>query len=102
MEEKLDRIVVLEHKIIDLLNKLKQNHFDLTKLSESNEQLSGQNNTLSEQLQRLKAENKTLKIANNLLGSTEGKASTKNKINSLIKDVDYCISQLTEISSVYE
>ena len=102
MEQKFKKIVVLEHKIIELLNKLKQNHFDLTQLRESNEELKQQNNNYLDDLQRLKAENKSLKIANNLLGSQEGKASTKHKINGLIKDVDYCISQITEINSVYE
>lgn len=102
MDEKLEKIVVLEQKIIDLLNKLKQNHFDLTKLNDENQDLLQQNNNYTEEVLHLKAENKSLKIANNLLGSNEGKASTKNKINSLIKEVDFCINQLTEINSVYE
>jgi hypothetical protein len=50
------------------------------------------------QVKSLKEENKSLKIANNLLGSNEGKTQTKAKINSLIKEVDYCISQLTEMN----
>jgi len=39
-----------------------------------------------------------LKIANNLLGSNEGKTQTKAKINSLIKEVDHCIQQLSEMN----
>jgi hypothetical protein len=46
----------------------------------------------------LQNENKSLKIANNLLGSNEGKSQAKTKINSLIKEVDYCIQQFTEMN----
>jgi hypothetical protein len=53
---------------------------------------------LEEELKGLKEENKSLKIANNLLGSNEGKTQTKAKINSLIKEVDYCISRITELN----
>ena len=53
---------------------------------------------LDDQMKNLKEENKSLKIANNLLGSNEGKTQTKAKINSLIKEVDYCISQLSEMN----
>jgi hypothetical protein len=53
---------------------------------------------LEENISALKEENKSLRIANNLLGSNEGKTQTKTKINSLIKEVDYCIQQLSEIN----
>ena len=56
------------------------------------------NKELENQIKSFKEENKSLKIANNLLGSNEGKTQTKAKINSLIKEVDYCISQLTEMN----
>ena len=46
----------------------------------------------------LQKENKSLKIANNLLGSNEGKSQTKTKINGLIKEVDDCINQLSEMN----
>ena len=39
---------------------------------------------------------KSLKIANTILGSNNGKKDTKLEINSLIREIDYCISQLTE------
>jgi hypothetical protein len=98
MEQKPLVIATLEEKIIGLLNRLKENHLNLTKLTESNESLSVQNKALEEKILALKEENKSLKIANNLLGSNEGKTQTKTKINSLIKEVDYCIQQLSEIN----
>ena len=98
MDQKPLAIATLEEKIIGLLNRLKENHLNLTKLTESNESFSVQNKSLEEKILALKEENKSLKIANNLLGSNEGKTQTKTKINSLIKEVDYCIQQLSEIN----
>lgn len=98
MDQKPLAITTLEEKIIGLLNRLKENHLNLTKLKESNESLSVQNKALKENISALKEENKSLRIANNLLGSNEGKTQTKTKINSLIKEVDYCIQQLSEIN----
>ena len=98
MDQKPLAIATLEEKIIGLLNRLKENHLNLTKLKESNESLSVQNKALEENISALKEENKSLRIANNLLGSNEGKTQAKTKINSLIKEVDYCIQQLSEIN----
>ena len=39
---------------------------------------------------------KSLKIANTILGSDNGTKDTKLEINSLIREIDYCISQLTD------
>ncbi|MDG2108995.1 MAG: hypothetical protein P8J71_03495 [Flavobacteriaceae bacterium] len=91
-------ILILESKIIALLNKLKENHLELKTLKDKNSLLELQKSELEGQIKRFKEENKSLKIANNLLGSNEGKTQTKAKINSLIKEVDYCISQLTEMN----
>ena len=38
----------------------------------------------------------TLKVANAMLGSDDNKRETKLKINALIREIDYCISQLSE------
>ena len=96
--QKPSDILILESKIIALLNKLKENHLELKTLKDKNSLLELQKSELEGQIKRLKEENKSLKIANNLLGSNEGKTQTKAKINSLIKEVDYCISQLTEMN----
>lgn len=98
MNQKPVAIVLLEEKIIGLLNKLKENHLNLTKFEELNATLHERNKALEEKIVKLEEENKSLKIANNLLGSKEGKTQTKAKINSLIKEVDYCIQQLSEMN----
>ena len=98
MNHKTSSLVILEAKIIELLNKLKENHLDLKTLREQNTLLENEKNELKSSLQLLKEENQSLTIANNLLGSNEGNTKTKSKINSLIKEVDYCIAQITEMN----
>ena len=96
--QKPSDILILESKIIVLLNKLKENHLEIKTFKDKNSILELQKKELEDQIKSLKEENESLKIANNLLGSNEGKTQTKAKINSLIKEVDYCISQLTEMN----
>ncbi|MEL0073906.1 MAG: hypothetical protein VW710_05580 [Flavobacteriaceae bacterium] len=98
MNHKTSSLVILEAKIIELLNKLKENHLDLKTLREQNTLLENEKKELKSSLQLLKEENQSLTIANNLLGSNEGNTKTKSKINSLIKEVDYCIAQITEMN----
>ena len=50
----------------------------------------------SEEIVNLKSTEETLKIANSLLGGEENKRDTKLKINSLIREIDYCIAQLSD------
>jgi chromosome segregation ATPase len=50
----------------------------------------------TEQIVALKSESETLKMANSLLGGDENKRDTKLKINSLIREIDYCIAQLSD------
>jgi chromosome segregation ATPase len=47
-------------------------------------------------IEALKKECDSLKMANSLLGSEENKRDTKLKINSLIREIDYCIAQLSD------
>ena len=88
---------VLEERIVQLLNKLKDNHLLINKIQTENQQLVRDSSLLKTQISELKKENESLKMANSLLGSNESKAITKRKINSLIKEVDFCIHELSEI-----
>ena len=47
-------------------------------------------------LETLKKDMETLKITNSLLGSEDYKRDTKLKINSLIREIDYCIAQIAD------
>ena len=98
MNKKQTSIELLEKKIIGLLNKLKENHLNFSKLQERNSVLERSTKELAKKLLIIQDENKSLIIANNLLGSNKGKLQTKTKINSLIKEVDICINHLSEIN----
>lgn len=88
---------VLEERIVQLLNKLKENHLLINKLKTDNQQLEQVSSLLKIEISDIKKDNDSLRMANSLLGSKESKAITKRKITSLIKEVDFCIHQLSEI-----
>ncbi|MBY8961133.1 hypothetical protein KJK34_00050 [Flavobacterium sp. D11R37] len=86
----------LEYKLKQLLRKMemleKRNRELENKLSES----AMVNGSQLEEIMMLKKQNETLKMANSLLGSDDNKRETKLKINSLIREIDYCIAQLSD------
>ena len=96
MSEIVDIIDTLEIKIEKLFNKIdslqEKNQALENELNQS--LLSNQNQTLI--VETLKKDFETLKTTNSLLGSEDYKKDTKLKINSLIREIDYCIAQLSD------
>ena len=94
---KIEEIVdALENKISKLLHKhevLKQTN---VKLSNQLKDYQQQVQNYQEQVADWSEKYETLKIANSMLGSDENKRETKLKINTLIRDIDHCIAQLSE------
>ena len=86
----------LEDKVFKLLNKTESlqlyNQELLIKLVDL-EKISQQQIA---EIKTLKSNFDSIKITNSLLGSDEYKRDTKLKINSLIRDIDYCIAQLSD------
>ena len=89
-------IDTLENKVEKLFVKMKsleKNNQDLkNELTETASLIQ----TQSREIEALKTQYETLKIANSLLGSDDNKRDTKLKINSLIRDIDYCIAQMAD------
>ncbi len=89
-------IDTLENKIERLFTKIKsveKNNQDLKiELTKAATIIQNQ----SQEIEMLKKQYETLKIANSLLGSDDNKRDTKLKINSLIREIDYCIAQLSD------
>lgn len=91
-------------EIIDTLeNKVEKLFIKLKSLEKINQDLkieltkSAQTiQTQHQEIEALKTQYETLKIANTLLGSDDNKRDTKLKINSLIREIDYCIAQLSD------
>ncbi|MCA0131660.1 hypothetical protein [Winogradskyella alexanderae] len=91
-----DIVDALENKISKVLHKqevLKQTNAKLA------QRLEQQQQKLLEQQEEIASWNEkyeTLKMANSMLGGDDNKRETKLKINALIRDIDHCISQLSE------
>lgn len=89
-------IDTLENKLGKLILKIKnleKNNQDLkVELTKAAQIIQTQSN----EIEALKSQYDTLKIANSLLGSEDNKRDTKLKINSLIREIDYCIAQLSD------
>ena len=86
----------LENRISKILHKLevlKQNNAKLNEELETTQQKMIQQEAL---ISSWEEKYESLKFANSILGSDESKRETKLKINTLIREIDYCISQLSE------
>ncbi|WP_395064565.1 hypothetical protein [Flavobacterium sp.] len=91
-------------EIIDTLeNKIQKLFMKVSNLEQKNQALQDelkisvsatQHHNLA--IETLKKDYETLKMTNSLLGSEDYKRDTKLKINSLIREIDYCIAQLAD------
>ena len=86
----------LENKLGDLLQKYKSLEEDHAVLLKDFNRVKVENRELQEGLMASESKIQTLKAANALLGSNDFKKETKLKINSLIREIDQCIVQLSE------
>ena len=89
-----EQVIEIEKNVILLLNKLKDNYLLIQSLQSKLKELESSNSNFIEEISLLKQKNKSLSLANSLLGSDENKGDTKDKINSLIKEIDRCLNQL--------
>ncbi len=94
MSESNKNVELLERNIVLLLNKLEENYYALQSLSKQLEDSYILQKKISEENKLLKEANTSLEIANTLLGSNTSNTKTKNKINTLIRQVDNCIFHL--------
>ncbi len=96
MSEIAEIVGTLENRLQKLFLKLDTLEKSSTELKQELQQAAATIRQQSQEIEALKSEQSTLKIANSLLGSDENKRDTKLKINSLIREIDYCIAQLSD------
>jgi len=96
MSEIAGIIDTLEGRIKKLLHKIDALEAENGELRENAIKAVAVAERQSDEIGRLKSANETLRMANSLLGSDDNKRDTKLKINSLIRDIDYCIAQLAD------
>ncbi|SDG80780.1 hypothetical protein SAMN04488062_102223 [Flavobacterium omnivorum] len=89
-------IDTLENKVEKLFVKMKGLEKNNQDLKDELTKTASIIQTQSKEIEALKTQYEGLKIANTLLGSDEDKRDTKLKINSLIREIDYCIAQLSD------
>ena len=96
MSEISEVVISVQHKVSKLVKKMQAlheiNESLLTEIEEAEDIIIRQGRVI----ESLEKENETLRLANSLLGSDEYKKETKLKINSIIREIDYCINQLSE------
>jgi chromosome segregation ATPase len=96
MSEIVQIIDSLESKIGLLLNKISSLEEKNTTLERELKKSSVSCQEQLNSIETLKKDYESLKLTNSLLGSEDYKRDTKLKINSLIREIDSCIAQLSD------
>ena len=86
----------LENRISKLLHSHQNMKQANAKLEGDLSVLKTQHNQFQEEIDGWREKCDSLKLANSMLGSEEYKRDTKLKINALIREIDQCITQLSE------
>ena len=96
MDNLYQKVSTLDGKLTKLLSQYSD-------LQEQNKKLLQQNNIFEQQLVQkhqqfndLESKFESLRVANAMVGSKEDKHITKLKINTLIREIDKCIVQLSD------
>ncbi|WP_224484786.1 hypothetical protein [Robertkochia aurantiaca] len=96
MSKMVELVDSLEVKVSKLLHRLKvlerTNRRLEQEVADANQKISGLEKTAQEWEEKYHS----LKMANSMLGSNENKTEAKLKINTLIREIDLCIAQLSE------
>ena len=89
-------IDTLENRIEKLFGKIDTLEKNAQNLKEELSQSATIIQKQCNEIEVLKTQYESLKTASSLLGSEDNKRDTKLKINSLIREIDYCIAQLSD------
>ncbi len=86
----------LENRVIKLLQEYESLKILKIKLEDEITILKSQQDQNIIEIDSWKDECNSLRIANSMLGSNKHKRETKLKINELVREIDKCITQLSE------
>ncbi len=96
MSELVKIVDSLENKISKLLHKLELLHQANQKLEAELDSSRNDKDLTSKTVSEWEQKYNSLKLANSMLGSNTNKTEAKLKINTLIRELDHCITQLAE------
>ena len=91
----MDYLKILQEKISLLLNKLDETKVLNKSLESENENLIKINKDLETKIKIIQAKEKQLKILSAVNDDDSDKQYFKNKIDYLIKEIDYCIERIS-------
>ena len=91
----MDYLKILQEKISLLLNKLDETKVLNKSLESKNENLIKINKNLETKIKIIQAKEKQLKIVSAVNDDDSDKQYFKNKIDYLIKEIDYCIERIS-------
>lgn len=89
----VDSLEVRFQKLLKKMESLQQSNQEMQQKLDQAERIVQHQ---EQEIKDLKSNFDSIKITNSLLGSDEYKRDTKLKINSLIREIDYCIAQLSD------
>ena len=91
----MDYLKTLQEKINLLLNKLDETKALNESLQSKNDYLAKVNKDLETKIKSIQAKEKQLKIVSAINEDESDKQYFKNKIDYLIKEIDYCIERIS-------
>jgi len=96
MSELIKIVDSLENKISKLLHKLEVLNNANSELEKELRDIKSSQENVSKTVSEWEEKYNSLKLANSMLGSNTNKTEAKLKINTLIRELDHCIAQLSE------
>lgn len=96
MSELVQIVDSLENKISKMLHKLDMLHLANQRLEKELVSIKSEKETVNTSVSEWEEKYNALKLANSMLGSNTNKTEAKLKINTLIRELDHCIGQLSE------
>lgn len=96
MSDLVEIVDSLENKISKLLHKLELLGQANLKLKEELISVKRSEQESQSSVKEWEEKYNSLKLANSMLGSNKNKTEAKLKINTLIRELDHCIAQLSE------
>ncbi len=92
----LEIVDSLENRVSKLLQQHHKQQATQEELQREVSELRAKQAKFLEEIDQWREKYSTMKVANSMLGSDQYKRETKLKINTLVREIDQCISQLSE------
>ncbi len=96
MSELVKIVDSLENRVSKLLHKLEVLQQANGKLESELESIKVNQETAQQNIAEWEEKYNSLKLASSMLGGSTNKTEAKLKINTLIRELDHCIAQLSE------